>query len=107
MNRYATIEKLRNTNEFVGTQGTQYYNITQYPEVPTNENDIWVETDFGDRLDLLANQFYGDVTLYWIISIANPNSLNLGSITIPPGTQLRIPVNINGIVSRFNQLNAL
>lgn len=107
MNRYAGIEKLRNTNEFVGTLGTEYYNSVQYPEVPTNEGDIWVETEFGDRLDLLANQFYGDVTLYWIISISNPNKLNLGSITIPPGTQLRIPVNINGIVSRFNQLNAL
>jgi|TARA_R110000824_G_scaffold302875_1_gene490650 hypothetical protein len=105
MNRYATIEKLRNTNEFVGTQGTQYYNITQYPEVPTNENDIWVETDFGDRLDLLANQFYNDVTLYWIITIANPNKINAGSLFLTPGTQIRIPVNVQEIVDSYIILN--
>ena len=41
--------------------------------------------DFGDRLDLLANQFYGDVTLYWIISTANPNYINFGSLFIDEG----------------------
>ena len=107
MNRYENIKIIRNENEFVGTIGDEYYRTNFYPEIEPQESDIYVETEFGDRLDLLADQFYGDVTLYWIISIANPNSLNLGSITIPPGTQLRIPVNINGIVSRFNQLNAL
>ena len=60
-----------------------------------------------DRLDSLANQFYGDVTLYWIISISNPDTLDFGSIYPPVGAQLRIPTNINGIVSRYNQLNAL
>tara|TARA_B100001094_G_C18035855_1_gene722482 strand:- start:415 stop:738 length:324 start_codon:yes stop_codon:yes gene_type:complete len=107
MNRYQDIRQIKNENEFVGTLGDKYYRTTYYPEIEPHESDIYVETEFGDRLDLLANQFYGDVTLYWIISISNPNKLNLGSITIPPGTQLRIPVNINGIVSRFNQLNAL
>ena len=98
MNRYQDIRQIKNENEFVGTLGDKYYRTTYYPEIEPHESDIYVETEFGDRLDLLANQFYGDVTLYWIISISNPNKLNLGSITIPPGTQLRIPVNINGIV---------
>ena len=107
MNRYNKIQKLRNTNEFVGTLGDLYYRTVYYPEFGPSETDIYVETEFGDRLDRLAYQFYKDVTLYWIISISNPNTLNLGSITIPPGTQLRIPINVNGIISRFNQLNAL
>ena len=76
MNRYADIQKLRNKNEFVGTLGTEYYTNVTYPEIPISENDIWVETEFGDRLDSLAFQFYNDVTLYWIISIANPNKIN-------------------------------
>jgi|TARA_R100000541_G_scaffold27518_1_gene36815 hypothetical protein len=105
MNRYAGIEKLRNTNEFVGTLGTEYYNSVQYPEVPTNEGDIWVETEFGDRLDLLANQFYQDVTLYWIIAIANPNVVNMGSLFITEGSQIRIPVNVQQIVDSYNILN--
>ena len=28
MNRYADIKKIKNTNEFVGTLGTQYYKVT-------------------------------------------------------------------------------
>ena len=101
------MRRYNSTETKIDKSGVEVYRTTYYPEVEPHESDIYVETEFGDRLDLLADQFYGDVTLYWIISIANPNSLNLGSITIPPGTQLRIPVNINGIVSRFNQLNAL
>ena len=107
MNRYQRIKKIRNENEFVGTIGDQYYRTVYYPEIEPQESDIYVETEFGDRLDLLANQFYSDVTLYWIISISNPNVLNLGSLFPPPGSQLRIPLNISGIVASYNQLNAL
>ena len=105
MNRYSNIKELRNTNEFVGTIGTRYYGTNTYPEVPPNENDIWVETEFGDRLDSLAFQFYNDVTLYWIISIANPNKINMGSLFLTPGTQIRIPTNVVQIVDKYNVLN--
>ena len=105
MNRYSSIKKLRNTNEFVGTLGTQYYTNPTYPEIPTSESDIWVETEWGDRLDKLAFQFYNDVNLYWIISIANPNKINMGSITVPIGSQIRIPTNITSIVDSYNVLN--
>tara|TARA_R110000796_G_scaffold39892_1_gene99127 strand:+ start:92 stop:415 length:324 start_codon:yes stop_codon:yes gene_type:complete len=107
MNRYKDIIQIRNTNEFVGTLGDRYYRTVFYPEVGPTESDIYVETEFGDRLDLLANRFYGDVTLYWIISISNPDVISLGSISPPPGTQLRIPVNISGIIDSYNRLNAL
>ena len=107
MNRYQNIQKIRNENEFVGTIGDQYYRTVYYPEIEPQETDIYVETEFGDRLDLLANRFYGDTSLYWIISISNPNVLDLGSLFPPAGAQLRIPVNISGIVSSYNQLNAL
>ena len=105
MNRYANIEVLRNENQFVGTLGTEYYKNVTYPEVPANENDIWVETEFGDRLDLLANQFYKDVTLYWVIAIANPDVINMGSLFITEGSQIRIPVNVQAIVDSYNLLN--
>ena len=105
MNRYSEITTLRNENEFVGTIGTQYYGDVIYPEIPILETDIWVETEFGDRLDLLSNQFYDDVTLYWIIAIANPNKVNMGSLFLPPGTQIRIPVGVISIVDSYNILN--
>ena len=107
MKRYATIQTLRNTNENVGTLGTVYYRNAKYPEIPLSENDIYVLTDFGDRLDLLANQFYSDVTLYWIIAAANPNEVSFGSLFVDEGTQLRIPINIGSIVDSYIELNSL
>ena len=58
MNRYQKIQKIRNENEFVGTIGDLYYRTTYYPEIEPQESDIYVETEFGDRLDSLANQYY-------------------------------------------------
>lgn len=105
MNRYSDIEEIKNTNKNVGTLGTAYYKPNFYPEIPLSENDIYIITDFGDRLDLLADQFYGDVTLYWIISSANPNKLSFGSLFITEGTQLRIPTNTNEIIRSYQILN--
>lgn len=107
MRRYTDIQKLKNTNENVGTLGTQYYKPNFYPEIPERADDIWVITDFGDRLDLLANQFYQDVTLYWIIAAANPNKISFGSLFINEGTQLRIPIDVNSIIGSYNRLNAV
>ena len=105
MNRYANIEQLKNQNENVGSLNTPYYTNVTYPEIPQSENDIWVETEFGDRLDLLANQFYNDITLYWIIACANPNKVNMGSIYLPVGSQIRIPTNTVEIVDNYRLLN--
>ena len=58
-----------------------------YSSIPKTNSDIYVITQTGDRLDLLANQFYNNVNLWWYIAKAN----NLTSMTIPPGTSLRIP----------------
>ena len=69
-------------------------------------HDLWVETEFGDRLDSLAFQFYSDVTLYWIISIANPNQINMGSLYLTPGAQIRIPTNVGTIIDSYYSLNS-
>ena len=64
MNRYSNIEILKNTSYGANiTVGTQYYVTTRYPEIPLHESDIYVITDFGDRLDLLSNQFYSSQLL--------------------------------------------
>jgi hypothetical protein len=107
MKRYTAIQTLRNTNENVGNLGAIYYLNTKYPEIPLSENDIYIFTEFGDRLDLLANQFYDDVTLYWIIAIANPNEVSFGSLFLNEGTQLRIPINISSIIDSYIEINSL
>jgi len=99
MNRYQNIGIIRNS------QGVSYYRTTQYPEVPLSVNDIYVISADGDRFDLLANQYYGDPTLWWIISIANPNAFQ-NSLYLPLETQIRIPANISNIISSYNKLNS-
>jgi len=98
MDRYRNIRTLRNA------QGIEYYRGTKYPEIPLSENDIYVITVIGDRLDILANRYYGDSTLYWIISSANP-SQSFSSMYIIEGSQLRIPNNISNILAAYNALN--
>ena len=41
------------------------YKTTIYSFIPESDNDIWVITQNGDRLDNLAHQFYGDSNLWW------------------------------------------
>ena len=100
MRRYAT------TRKKLDKSGISVYKTTLYPEIPLSEDDIYVITDFGDRLDLLSNQFYEDISLYWIITSANPDKVNFGSLFIPPGTQLRIPLNIQDVIISFDDLNS-
>ena len=76
----------------------------KYPEIPYNVNDVYVYTTVGDRLDNLANQFYGSPEYYWVLSSANPE-LGLNSLYVPEGTQLRIPSGLNNIILSFNLLN--
>ena len=99
MDRYRNIKTLRNT------QGIEYYRGTKYPEIPLSENDIYVITVTGDRLDILANQYYGDSTLYWVISSANP-SQSFSSMYIIEGSQLRIPNNVSNVIAAYNALNS-
>ena len=105
MNRYQGIRELRNINPIAGPLGTLYYRDVKYPEVSESPNDIWVITEWGDRLDILANQFYQDVTLYWIIAIANPNYIKFDSLFIKEGIQIRIPTDTSEILRSYNRLN--
>ena len=85
--------------------GKRVYQTVRYPEIPLNENDIYVYTTQGDRFDILAQQYYGDQSYWWIISIANAQLLQ-NSLVIPEGIQLRIPSDLAGILSSFNLLNS-
>ena len=68
----------------------QRYLTTLYDRVSFSNSDLYVISQEGDRLDTLANQFYGDSTLWWYIANAN----NLNQINLEPGTSLRIPASL-------------
>jgi phage tail protein X len=102
MARYNNIKILKDPNI---KQGARHYKNVWYPEIPFSDKDIFVITTQGDRLDVLANKYYGNISLYWIISIAN-NFLPQNSLFLPVGTQLRIPSDISEVISKYNNLNS-
>jgi len=90
------------------------YQTTRYPEVPLTDNDTYVYTTQGDRFDVLASKYYGDSSLWWIISIANtatagtslPSDLHQDSLIIPEGIQIRIPSNYVEVLNSFRIINS-
>ena len=80
------------------------YKTTRYPDVPRSQEDTYVYTTAGDRFDTLAQQYYNNSSLWWIISISN-GSLDQNSLTPPVGSQIRIPLEYSNIVNKFRVLN--
>jgi hypothetical protein len=88
------------------TSGKRYYKRKTYPQIPFSDTDVYIITTVGDRLDSIAYSYYNDAELWWVISIANNNVTN-GSIFPQPGTQLRIPININYVLNLFDAENTI
>jgi hypothetical protein len=99
MNRYQNIPKTKIDKKLV-------YVTSRYPEVPITSDDIYVYSVQGDRFDVLAQQYYKNSSLWWVISIANTDQLPQNSLVIPEGLQIRIPAFYAGIVSAFNTINS-
>jgi hypothetical protein len=82
--------------------GRLVYKPRIYPNIPLTDADIFVATETGDRLDTLANQFYKDSTLWWII--ASANNIHDAPIGFKEGTILRIPQNYIQIIASFAKI---
>lgn len=98
--RYQNIQEI-NANTF----GAQYYVNNIYPDIPVTENDLYVITVLGDRLDLIANDIYNDSSLWWII--ASANGLPGDSLVPPIGGQLRIPADVQSAINKYNSINSI
>ncbi len=93
MGRYENT-RIKKSNIIRGEKIKKSYNITShsttiYSSIPETDDDIFIITQMGDRLDTLAAQFYNDPRLWWYIAKAN----SLTFITVPTGTSIRIPGN--------------
>ena len=73
--------------------------------VPLADNDdTYVQVTSPELLTRLANNFYNDVSSWWIIAAAN--GLGKGTLIVPSGTILRIPSNTT-IDSTINEINRI
>lgn len=83
----------------------KYYRNVIYPEIPATEDDTYVIASSYDRMDVIATDYYGDPSLWWII--ASANNLPGNSLYLTNGTQVRIPANYRDAINHFTAINKL
>lgn len=81
--------------------GREVFRTRIYPNIPKSDKDIYIVTQTGDRLDTIANQFYGDSSLWWIIATAN--NIHDATFALPDGTTLRVPEDYGKIINDFEK----
>ena len=81
--------------------GRNVYRSRIHPEIPLRDDDIYVASETGDRLDTLAYQCYEDSSLWWII--ASANNIHNAPFGLKDGTILRIPQNYIEILVNFSE----
>jgi hypothetical protein len=95
MSRYENAKTKKNS------EGKIVYKRKIYPNIPLRDDDVYVATETGDRLDTLAFDFYADSNLWWII--ASANNIHGAKFGFEDGTILRIPQNYIEISNSFKQ----
>jgi nucleoid-associated protein YgaU len=97
MNRYLTTPVTKNE-----LTSKRRLSTTIFTAPPANATDIRIRTTSVERLDKLADKFYGDATAWPIIAAAN--GIGKGTLVVPPDTSLRIPI-ISDIQNYLNVIN--
>ena len=69
--------------------GVRWYETFEAPEIEPNRGDVTYTVQLGDRIDKLAFAFYGDVSLWWVIALAN--QMDEPAIDLHAGIQITIP----------------
>ena len=83
--------------------GSRTYRTSIHPKVIKQERDVYIISRIGDRLDILAGQYYEDPSYWWIIATAN--NLGKGTLVVPPGKQIRIPHDPERVISDLQKIN--
>ena len=96
--------RYENIGTYTASDNKVIYLPTKYPSVVPSNEDFYIITQATDRLDLIASDFFGDSTLWWVVAMAN--DLPGDSLVPPPGFQLRIPGNLDNAIQEFNALNS-
>ena len=81
----------------------RYYKPRIIPNVPIKDTDIFVYPLYGDRFDTIAQRYYNDSNLWWII--AKANEISNGKISPDQLKKLRIQTEIDDIIESINNAN--
>ena len=88
--------------QFTARTNEDKLKTTKYPVYEKQPTDRYILTRTGDRLDMLANEFYKDPRFWWVI--ADANNLGKGSLSVPDGLQIRIPFPIDDLLNRIRDV---
>ena len=97
------MKRYDNNKTKIDKDGKRVYTSTYYPKIPLSNSDQFIQTKDGIRLDNIAQTFYGDASLWWIIAQANGIR---GFTSLKSGVKLRIPSNISSIIAKFKTINS-
>jgi hypothetical protein len=86
-----------------GKNKKRFMQTTIYPKILPDDNDIYIITVQGDRLDILADKYYKNPFMWWIIATAN--NINDANFYVEPGLQLRIPSNVAKVLNDLQKIN--
>jgi|TARA_A100001515_G_C4404623_1_gene154982 hypothetical protein len=85
MNRYKDVIEMRLDRK----RNRKRRNSSIIPKINSTTEDIYIIGREGDRLDMLAFEYYEDESLWWVL--AEANKLGKGNFDVPPGMRVRIP----------------
>ena len=97
MNRYGNTSDRK-------VEGVSIKSSTVYNAPAESTEDIYLISTLGDRFDILAQEYYNDSSLWYVIASANP-SLRRDTLLIEPGIQLRIPLPLSKVLAKFRSDN--
>jgi hypothetical protein len=83
--------------------GKQITQTTLLGRIKKRSTDVYIMMVERTRLDHLAYKFYDNPNYWWVI--ANANSIG-GTMYVEPGTQLRVPRNIQEIIADHSKVNS-
>lgn len=65
------------------------FDLTEMPDIPGSDQDIRHVFRAAERIDTIANAYYGSPKYWWVIALAN--GIDLPSAELVPGAVLTIP----------------
>ena len=92
--KYIHISRYANISLITDSRFNEKYHETVFNyKVKESNGDKFITLDRDTRLDVLANKYYADPSLWWVIAMAN--NIMDGLETVKLGTVLRIPPILN------------
>ena len=79
MARYQDTKIIKDKNQ------QRYLSTEDYPSFGKKDTDVLIRAKFGDRMDNLANKYYGDSNLWWVIAKSNVDLSESGQEFITGG----------------------